>query len=160
MPDGHFLPNRAIASAGGAATGIAADAAALARWGYRLYGGLVLSPERTIEIAPPSPTGTGSAPSSSGTAGRGTSTSDWPVSAPSVTPAFSFPATKTLLLVVPDERLSVAVLTVAPSNVGTIETPILVADLIDACTHTCVLFARRNLNAALRYRRTATSTRR
>jgi len=29
VPDGHFLPNRAIASAGAAATGIAADAGAL-----------------------------------------------------------------------------------------------------------------------------------
>ena len=53
VPDGHLLPNRAIASAGGAATGIAADAAALARWGYRLYGGQVLSPAATTALSTP-----------------------------------------------------------------------------------------------------------
>ena len=122
--------NRAIASAGGAATGIAADVAALARWGYRLYGGLVLSPERTIEIAPPSPIGTDSALSSSGTDGGVLDLRLAGIGAIGH-PGFLIPGYQTLLLVVPDDRLAVAVLTVAPSTVGTIETPILVADLID-----------------------------
>ena len=45
---------------------------------------------------------------------------------------FLIPGYQALLLVVPHDQLSVAVLTVAPSTVGTIETPIIVADLIDA----------------------------
>jgi hypothetical protein len=73
----------------------------------------------------------GSAPSSSGTAGRGISTSGWAVSAPSGTPAFSFPDTKRCCSSFPTAG-SMAVLTVAPSNVGIIEIPIIVADLIDA----------------------------
>ena len=42
-PDGRYLPNIALASSAAAAGGIAADAAAVAAWGYRLYGGHVLS---------------------------------------------------------------------------------------------------------------------
>ena len=44
VPDGQFLPNRAHASVAGAAGGIAADAATVARWGYRLYGGQTPDP--------------------------------------------------------------------------------------------------------------------
>ena len=51
VPDGTFLPDRALASAAGAAGGIAADAATLAGWGYRLYGGQILPPARTVELA-------------------------------------------------------------------------------------------------------------
>lgn len=59
VPDGLFLPNRALASAAGAAGGIAADAPTLATWGYRLYGGLILPPERTVELATPVASGYG-----------------------------------------------------------------------------------------------------
>ena len=51
VPDGTYLPDRALASAAFAAGGIAADAATLAGWGYRLYGGQVLPPARTVELA-------------------------------------------------------------------------------------------------------------
>ena len=43
-PNGPYLPSRAVASASGAAGSIAADAASLARWGYLLYGGLLIDP--------------------------------------------------------------------------------------------------------------------
>jgi D-alanyl-D-alanine carboxypeptidase len=41
--EGIYLPNRKLASALGGAGCIAADAASLARWGYELFGGHVLS---------------------------------------------------------------------------------------------------------------------
>ncbi|MGB8021862.1 MAG: serine hydrolase domain-containing protein [Candidatus Nanopelagicales bacterium] len=40
--DGPWLPSRSVASAAGAAGGMAADAPSLARWGYMLYGGRVI----------------------------------------------------------------------------------------------------------------------
>lgn len=43
-PDG-YLPCRALATAGGAAGGMAADAPTLARWGYQLYGSRLLPAE-------------------------------------------------------------------------------------------------------------------
>lgn len=42
--DGPYLPSRAMATATGAAGGMAADAPSLARWGYLLYGGSVIDP--------------------------------------------------------------------------------------------------------------------
>ena len=50
-PDGHYVPNRALASSGGAIGGIATDAPALARWGYALYGGLLLPAEQIREMS-------------------------------------------------------------------------------------------------------------
>src|SRR5664279_5048471 len=47
-------------------------------------------------------------------------------------PGFLIPGYQALLLVVPHDQLSVAVLTAAPSDAGMIEIPIIVADLIDA----------------------------
>ena len=132
VPDGHFLPNRAIASAGGSATGIAADAGALARWGYRLYGGLVLSPERTAEMSTPVTDryGLGSLVVGDDPPGD----LDYRLGGIGAIghAGFLIPGYQALLLVVPHDQLSVAVLTVAPSAVGTIESPIIVADLIDA----------------------------
>ena len=52
-PDGRYLPNLAFASSAAAAGGIAADAAAVAEWGYRLYGGHILPVDRTLELATP-----------------------------------------------------------------------------------------------------------
>lgn len=40
--DGPYLPSRALASAAGAAGGMAADAPTLARWGHLLYGGAAI----------------------------------------------------------------------------------------------------------------------
>jgi D-alanyl-D-alanine carboxypeptidase len=57
--DGRYLPNRAIATTSGAAGGIAADAPALALWGYRLYGGQVLAPGTTTELSTPAVPGNG-----------------------------------------------------------------------------------------------------
>ena len=42
IPEGPYLPYRAISSAFGAAGGVAGDAEAVARWGYELYGGRAL----------------------------------------------------------------------------------------------------------------------
>ena len=53
VPDGRFLPNRAHASVAGAAGGIAADAATVARWGYRLYGGQILDTAATVDLTTP-----------------------------------------------------------------------------------------------------------
>jgi len=53
VPDGRFLPNRAHASVAGAAGGIAADAATVARWGYRLYGGRILDAAATVDLTTP-----------------------------------------------------------------------------------------------------------
>jgi len=53
VADGMFLPNRAWSSAAGAAGGIAADAATLARWGYRLYGGRILDAASTVDLTIP-----------------------------------------------------------------------------------------------------------
>ena len=51
VPDGMFVPDRSLATAASAAGGIAADAATLAGWGYRLYGGRILPSARTVELA-------------------------------------------------------------------------------------------------------------
>lgn len=53
VSDGMFLPNRAVTSAAGAAGSIAADAATLARWGYRLYGGQILDAASTVDLTIP-----------------------------------------------------------------------------------------------------------
>ncbi|HYN65285.1 MAG TPA: serine hydrolase [Ornithinibacter sp.] len=50
LPAGDYLPWRSLASAVGAAGGIAADAPTIARWGYQLYGGHVLGVEATREM--------------------------------------------------------------------------------------------------------------
>jgi D-alanyl-D-alanine carboxypeptidase len=51
VADGIFVPNMSFASALSGAGGIAADAQAVAEWGYRLYGGWVVSKNRTMEMA-------------------------------------------------------------------------------------------------------------
>ena len=131
VPDGHFLPNRAIASSAGAAGGIAADALTLARWGYRLYGGLVLSPDWTAAMSTPI----------TEQYGLGTFiVGDGPQGAPDARltgigaighPGLVFPGYQALLLVIPDDQLSVSVLTIAPGTVGSTEAPVIVADILD-----------------------------
>ena len=49
-PDGPYLPMRSVASAFGAAAGMAGDAATVARWGYQLYGGLLLRPSSVEQM--------------------------------------------------------------------------------------------------------------
>jgi D-alanyl-D-alanine carboxypeptidase len=66
-PDGQFLPNRAHASVAGAADGIAADAATVARWGYRLYGGRVLGVAATVDLSTPVAPGYGAGHRNPGT---------------------------------------------------------------------------------------------
>jgi D-alanyl-D-alanine carboxypeptidase len=50
----RYLPNRALASGTWAAGGMASDAASLADWGYRLYGGQVVSPDSLRAMLPTS----------------------------------------------------------------------------------------------------------
>lgn len=54
MPKGQtgrpYLPFRSIASAIAASQGVAGDAASVARWGYALYGGLILTPESVTQL--------------------------------------------------------------------------------------------------------------
>lgn len=56
-PDG-YLPCRALATAGGAAGGMAADAPTLARWGYQLYGARLLPAETVHAMMTPETAGT------------------------------------------------------------------------------------------------------
>jgi CubicO group peptidase (beta-lactamase class C family) len=51
--DGQYVPNRAVSSSVTSAGGIAADAPSLALWGYRLYGGLILSAQEVRQMASP-----------------------------------------------------------------------------------------------------------
>jgi D-alanyl-D-alanine carboxypeptidase len=48
--DTQYLPFRSVASVVGAAGGVAADAESVARWGYQLYGGRLLSPESVTQM--------------------------------------------------------------------------------------------------------------
>ena len=96
-----------------------------------LHGGLVMSPEWTATMSTPVAERYGLGTFIVGDGRQGISTSGWAVSAPSGTPAFSFPDTKRCCSSFPTAG-SMAVLTVAPSNVGIFETPMIVADLIDA----------------------------
>ena len=49
---GHYLPSRSLASLIWSAGGIAGDAAAVARWGYLLYGGRILAPKLVAAMQP------------------------------------------------------------------------------------------------------------
>jgi len=103
FPDGQFVPNRAVASATGAAGGIAADAPTLATWGYRLYGGLIVDPEGTVDLTTPVVPGYGLGTAIiSGLAGP-----DLVVGHGGLIPGYS-----TLLIVDPTRQVSVAILTV------------------------------------------------
>jgi D-alanyl-D-alanine carboxypeptidase len=48
---GGLLPTRSLATAAWTAGGMAADASALAAWGFLLYGGFLLPPEQTSAMA-------------------------------------------------------------------------------------------------------------
>lgn len=50
VPDQPYLPARSIASALGAAGGVAGDAESTARWGYDLYGARLLRPESVAQM--------------------------------------------------------------------------------------------------------------
>ena len=134
-PDGHFLPNRSIASSAGASGGAAADAATLAEWGYRLYGGRVLPPDLTAELSHPVTPGYGlgtlhldSAPVRPATG---------PAQDPQLTGLGAIghdggiPGYSSTLLVIPNRSMSVAVLIVGPEVVA-IETHIITAGLLTA----------------------------
>ena len=105
--DGRFLPNRALATAAGAAGGIAADAATLADWGYRLYGGLTLPADRTVDLTTPV------------TPGHGVGTLIWTL-APEGTVLVGhngrIPGYSTLLTVDPSRQIAVAVLVVGDTD--------------------------------------------
>ena len=103
VPDGHYVPNRSLASSVGPAGGIAADAATLALWGYRLYGGLVLPADRTQELTTPV------------ARGYGLGTMLFPAATgqhPQVGHNGRLPGCLTLLLVDAADRISIAVLVV------------------------------------------------
>jgi CubicO group peptidase (beta-lactamase class C family) len=61
-PDGRYVPNRAAASLPFSAGAIAADASTVARWGFRLYGGLIVPPAQVQQMTtrwPPAQDGLG-----------------------------------------------------------------------------------------------------
>jgi CubicO group peptidase (beta-lactamase class C family) len=102
VPDGQFLPNRAWASVAGAAGGIATDAATLAHWGYRLYGGQVLDRAATVDLT------TEVAPGY----GLGTEIMEqrWGRTGGVIGHHGSLPGYATVLLVNPERQLAIAVL--------------------------------------------------
>ena len=113
MPDGQFLPNRAWASAAGAAGGIAADAATLARWGYRLYGGQILDAAATVDLSTPVSPGYG--------LGTEILEQRWGPTGGVIGHHGGIPGYATVLLVNPERQLAIAVL--VPGDPGpTIDT--------------------------------------
>jgi D-alanyl-D-alanine carboxypeptidase len=99
-PDGRFLPSRAWASAASAAGSIAADAPTLASWGYQLYGGRVLPPDDVRQMATVCDGSRYGMGTLIGTQGIPTA----------VGHSGEIPGYSSYLLVVPERRLSVAVL--------------------------------------------------
>ncbi len=69
-PTSGYLPSLAAASMGRGGAGMAADAPSLARWGYRLYGGLVIDPTLVSTM-------TSGDPNSGDGYGFGTMLGDW-----------------------------------------------------------------------------------
>lgn len=98
-PDG-YLPCRAFASLSAANAGLAADAPTVARWGYELYGGRVLSTELVADMT-----------SGVGEYGMGTMLFSQRFG---IDPAYGhggeLPDHSSLLLVIPAKKLSVALL--------------------------------------------------
>lgn len=96
---GGLLPCRSLATAAGAAGGFAADAPSLARWGWLLYGGGVLDPTSLAQMT------------AVGSDEYGLGTFRYPVGG---TVGFghegSIPGYGSLLIVLPRDQLSVAVL--------------------------------------------------
>ena len=101
-PDGQFLPNRAWASVAGAAGGIAADAATLARWGYRLYGGQILPAAATVHLSTPVAPGYG--------LGTEILEQRWAPNGGVIGHHGGLPGYATVLLVNPQRQLAIAVL--------------------------------------------------
>src|SRR6478736_3415893 len=112
-PDGQFLPNRAWASVGVAAGGIAADAATVARWGYRLYGGRILDAAATVDLTTPVSPGYG--------LGTEILEQRWGPAGGVIGHHGGIPGYATVLLVNPQRQLAIAVL--VPGDPGpTIDT--------------------------------------
>jgi len=128
-PDGQFLPNRTLASAAGAAGGIAADAPTLALWGYRLYGGQIATADRTAEMT----TAIASIPFTIAT-GYGLGTVIWrdpEMTYPLVGHSGDIPGYSTMLGVDPIRQVSIAVLAVGAADAKNI-----LVDLLHAGTDT------------------------
>ena len=109
LPDGSYLPNRAWATALGAAGGIAADAPTLAAWGYQLYGGHILTSETTRRMATPVAIGYG----------LGTQLTNTTVGHPGRVPSYT-----SLLTVIPTEKMSIAILLVGYIDIPALDQPL------------------------------------
>jgi D-alanyl-D-alanine carboxypeptidase len=99
LDTGGLLPCRAMATAAGAAGGVAADAPSLAKWGWLLYGGGVLNPSSLAAMTAIGPEGYGLGTARyqvADTIGFGH--------------AGSIPGYGSLLIVIPRDRLALAVL--------------------------------------------------
>jgi D-alanyl-D-alanine carboxypeptidase len=106
-PDG-YLPSRALAHWGAdSASGIAADAATVARWGYQLYGARLL-PDESVQAMTAQPSDANIAPST----GYGLGTMVFLSLSTDVTVGHGGgdPGYTTLLAVIPARHLAVAVL--------------------------------------------------
>ena len=102
VSDGTFLPNRSWASAAGAAGGIAADAATLAGWGYRLWGGRILDAASTVDLSTPVAPGYG--------LGTEVMEQRWGPTGGVIGHHGGLPGYATVLLVNPERQIAIAVL--------------------------------------------------
>jgi D-alanyl-D-alanine carboxypeptidase len=109
-----YVPLHSAVSALVTAGGIAADAADVARWGYSLYGGLLLEPSLVAQMTQPLAT----QPNTPYTAyGLGTMQFSEALGPDSLGHTGQAPGFSSLLVVVPERREAVAVL-IADSNTG------------------------------------------
>ena len=95
-------PTGRMASVAGAAGGIATDAATLARWGYRLYGGQVLDAAATVDLTTPVAPGYG--------LGTEILEQRWAPTGGVIGHHGGIPGYATLLMVNPERQLAIAVL--------------------------------------------------
>jgi D-alanyl-D-alanine carboxypeptidase len=101
LPGDPYLPTRALASAAGAAGGIAADAESVARWGYDLYGARLLPPDAVHHMT------------TAGSDGYGLGTEVAPLSNlpwTGIGHTGGIPGYSTALIVVPEHQTTVCVL--------------------------------------------------
>jgi D-alanyl-D-alanine carboxypeptidase len=119
-PDGPWLPSRSVATSGGAAGGMAADAPSVARWGYQLYGGQVIDAALVEQMTAGGPRD-----------GYGLGTMRWPQADGELVVGHfgDLPAYHGRFVVWPDRATSVAVLVPAPPDTVVLDIEVTVDQL-------------------------------
>ncbi|MDF2735067.1 MAG: hypothetical protein K0S97_1690 [Chloroflexota bacterium] len=133
IPGNGYVPTRALATAAGAAGGVAADATSIAAWGRALYGGDVLSPRSLDAMTTEGERGTGY--------GLGTEIRHLPDDVVGYGHTGGIPGFTSAFVHLPDRDVTVAIL-MSTDLVGPIRDPMEVARLfyepivaasLDAC---------------------------